>query len=354
MTDISLTVDFAPAAAARGRENARTATGVPLPVRVALLRQHGTASQAFSATYQPELEHFGDERGFLAYKKVGRTTLVLSDPIAPPENIPDLISRFLQEHRDVGFWHLSAPIAKILAARGFTVNAMGHDTWIDLATYTFTGPQKQNLRGAVNRMVKRGFVTRESSLAEVGIDKVKAMSDEWRQGRTVRNDEVAFLNRPLVLAEEPDVRRFFTFDSQGKLVAFGFFDPIYEGGEVVGYLSQHNRHLPEADSKVHFAIKHVAIETFQKEGRKVLNLGLAPLADVLQDEEFKSNRSWVTARYFNFSFNNWLINRYIYPLKGILAHRRTFRGEQRHTYYAFNRRPSLPRILKMMRASKVI
>ena len=51
---------------------------------------------------------------------------------------------------------------------------------------------------------------------------------------------------------KPDVR--FAFDRHGKLV---------------GYTSQHNRHLPETDATVHFAIKRVAIETFQKEGPKV-------------------------------------------------------------------------------------
>jgi lysylphosphatidylglycerol synthetase-like protein (DUF2156 family) len=353
MRDISPPTGFAPTYARRPHAEASSASDVPLPVRVGLLRQHGTAGQSYSATYQEGLEHFGDERGFLAYKKVGGTAFILSDPIAPPENVPGLISRFLEEHRNVSFWYLSAPVARILAERGFTVNAIGHDTIIDLKSYTFEGRKKQNLRTCINRMVKGGFTTREATLTEVGIDKVRAMSEEWRQTRTIRNDEVAFLNRPLVLKEEPDIRRFFTFDSEGKLVAFGFFDPLYENGEIVGYMSQHNRHLQEADSMVHFAIKRLAIETFQKEGRKVLNLGLAPLADVLEEEEFKAHRSWAAAQYFNFGFNNWLVNRYMYPVKGILAHRQAFRGEQEWVYFAFNRRPVLPHILKMMRASKV-
>jgi lysylphosphatidylglycerol synthetase-like protein (DUF2156 family) len=354
MTDMSLTVGFGPIDFVRSHEHARTATGVSPAIRIALLRQHGTASQSYSATFQSGLEHFGDERGFLAYKKVGSTALVLSDPLAPRENIPDLIARFLKEHPDAGFWYLSRPVAQILAARGFYVNAMGHDTSIDLATYDFTGAKKKPLREAVNRMVKRGFVTRECSLAEVGVDKVKAVSDAWRQTRTMRNDEVAFLNRPLVLAEELDVRRFFTFDRDDKLVAFGFFDPVYESGKLVGYTSQHNRHLPEADCMVHFAIKRVAIETFQKEGLKVLHLGLSPFADVLEDEEFKSNKNWTTAHYFNFAHKNWLFNRYIYPNKGIEAHRRVYRGVQQQNYYAFNRLPSLPRILKLARACKIV
>src|SRR6516225_2165972 len=167
-----------------GATGATVATGVPLAVRAALLRQHGSASQAFSAAYQPGLEHFGDERGFLAYTKVGRTALVLSDPLAPRENIPDLIARFLKEHPDAGFWHLSPAVAKILAERGFYINAMGPEIWIELPTYTFSGDKKKQLREAFNRMIKRSFVTRESTLAEVGVDRVKAVSDAWPETRT--------------------------------------------------------------------------------------------------------------------------------------------------------------------------
>jgi phosphatidylglycerol lysyltransferase len=355
MSDISISLRLRPArATAGGRECARRAIGVTAAVRIALLRQYGASSQAYSATFQAGLEHFGDERGFLAFKRVGRTALVLSDPLAPPENIPDLISRFLKEHPDAGFWHLSPAVAKILAERGFYINAMGPEIWIELPTYTFSGDKKKQLREAFNRMIKRSFVTRESTLAEVGVDRVKAVSDAWPETRTIRSGEVGFLNRPLVLAEELDVRRFFTFDRDGNLVAFSFFDPIYEAGKLVGYGSQHNRHLPEADHMVNFAIKRVAIETFQREGLKVLHLGISPFADVLQDNEFKSSKSWMTSHYFNFAYKSWLFNRYVYPNKGIAAHRRLFRGMQRQTYYAFNRRPSLPRVLKLLRACNIV
>jgi hypothetical protein len=62
----------------------------------------------------------------------------------------------------------------------------------------------------------------------------------------------------------------------------------------------------------------------------------------------------VTAFYFNFGFHNWLVNRFLIAVKGIVAHRRQYDGIQQQTYYAFNRRPSLPRILKLMRACKMI
>jgi len=328
-------------------------TAVPLEIRTALFRQHGSASQAYSATFQGGLQHFGDERGFLAYKAVGSTALVLSDPLAPLQNISDLISRFLQRYPDVGFWYVSRPVAYILGDRGFFVNAMGPDTWIDLTSYNFNGPKKKPLREAVNRMVKRGFVTRECTLDEIGIDKVKAVSDAWRQRRTIRHGEVCFLNRPLVLAEEPEIRRFFTFDRDGKLVAFGFFEPVYEGGKLIGYTSQHNRHLPEADTMVHFAIKRVAIEAFQKEGLKVVHLGLSPFADVAF-EEFGFHTHGMTREYFKWAYKSWLFNRFFYACKGLEAHKRVYRGLQAQNFYCFNTLPSLPRVLKMARACNII
>jgi lysylphosphatidylglycerol synthetase-like protein (DUF2156 family) len=216
-----------------------------------------------------------------------------------------------------------------------------------------TVPCSVNLLALLARF-KGGFVTRECSLAEVGIDKVKAVSDAWCNSRNMHHGEPAFLSRPLVLAEEPDVRRFFAFDRDGKLVAFAVFDPVYEGGEVVGYTSQHNRHLPEADAMVHFAITRSAIETFQKEGLKVLHLGLSPFADVLKDQEFKANKNWMTSQYFAYAYKNWLFNRYVYPNQALEAYKRVYRGVQAQTYYAFNSLPSLPRLLKVMRACNVM
>lgn len=328
-------------------------SAVPLDVRVALLRQYGSASQSYSATFQPGLQHFGDERGFIAYKMQWGTAMVLSDPVAPEANFGDLIGRFLRQHADGAFWNISRRVADVLAPLGFSVNEMGPDSWIDLTSYDFKGAKKQNLRTATNRMISGGFVTRESSLAEAGPDDVQRVSDAWRRTRQNHNRETAFLNRPLVLAEELDVRRFFTFDRDGKLVAFQFFDPIYSAGDIVGYMSQHSRHLPEADAAVHVAIKRTAIETFQKEGKKYLCLGLSPFADI-EDKDFANYRSWLVQRSFRFAYANRLFNRYVYAVQGLDTHKRVFRGTPRQTYCAMNTGPSLPRIAKLMVACNVV
>ena len=322
---------------------------VPVDIRIALLRQHGSFSQAYSAALQPGLQHFGNRNGFLAYRVVGSTTMVLSDPVAPADLHVELIARFLGEHSDVGFWQISRSVAEILASRGFFINEIGPENRIDLAAYDFSGREKRNLRNALNRLIKSGHIIKEASIGEVGEDRVRMVSESWRQMHTVRNREVAFLSRPMVIGEELDIRTIFTFGPDGNLVAFAVYDPIYECGQVVGYTAQHSRHRTDADSLVQTAMRRFAIERFKAEGKKCLFLGLAPLASI-DDKDFLPYRNWLVRRSFRFAYESGLFNRYIYPLKAIHAHKRQFRGSTDQTYYAFNRTPSLPRLIKVLRA----
>jgi len=335
---------------------------IALDIRFSLLHQHGSFSQAYSATVQPGLEYFGDEQGFIAYKMVGATALVLSDPVAPRQHHDLLIRRFLGEQHDACFCQVSHPVAKLLSSFGFFVNEFGAESRIDLAGYDFSGQGKRHLRNATNRTDRLGYVIRECSIAEVGADTVQAVSDVWKRTRTVRNREVSFLSRPVVFSAEPDVRWFFCFAHDGKLLAFGMFDPVYELGRVVGYAAQAHRHLPDADSLVQQAIKRRAIETFKAEGRKWLFIGIAPFAGIhdwrrvdaagAAGQEFR--RNWLVRRTFRLAYKSALINRFIYPWKTICEHKLQFRGALPQTYYAFNKSPSLPRLLKVLRACDIL
>ena len=165
----------------------------------------------------------------------------------------------------------------------------------------------------------------------------------------MRRHEVAFLNRPFVFAEEPDVRRFFTYDADGRLAAFGFFDPVYANGAVTGY-SISTRQRPDVDSMVGHALKRCAIEVFQNEGRRWAYLGLSPVAGI-EDKDFEHN--WLVRRALRFAYTNWAFNRFIYPLQNHAAHKRQFGGIVEQTYFAFNTLPSLPRLVKMLRACRI-
>jgi lysylphosphatidylglycerol synthetase-like protein (DUF2156 family) len=241
---------------------------------------------------------------------------------------------------DVSFCQVSHPTAKLLAGMGFKVNGMGTDIRIDLTNY-----KRKTLRRALNRVTNNGCVIKEGSSASIGIDRIEAVSEGWRQTRTYKDREVCFLNRPIVHGDEVDVRKFFAFDRDGKLVAFSFYDPIYQDGKVTGYSTSFKRRLPEVDPLICYAILQSAIDAFRQEGRNALYLGLSPMADI-EDKAFR--HSSFLSVCFGHAFVCPLFNRFIYPLQGHHAHKREFRGTPEQTYFAFNKGLSGLRALKML------
>jgi lysylphosphatidylglycerol synthetase-like protein (DUF2156 family) len=93
------------------------------------------------------------------------------------------------------------------------------------------------------------------------------------------------------------------------------------------------------------------MESFQKEGKRYLFLGLSPLANI-EDKEFAYN--WVVRRTFRFAYENALINRFLYPLQKLTKYKGAFAGTAAQSYYAFNRHPSLPRLIKVLSACTLI
>ena len=84
--------------------------------RLTQLRQHGGFTLAYSAASQDNLEYFGSERGYIAYRMVGTTAHALADPIAAPEDRERLICEFIAAKSDVCFCQVSRPTAEILSA----------------------------------------------------------------------------------------------------------------------------------------------------------------------------------------------------------------------------------------------
>jgi lysylphosphatidylglycerol synthetase-like protein (DUF2156 family) len=116
-------------------------------------------------------------------------------------------------------------------------------------------------------------------------------------------------------------------------------------------VSQQNRYRPDCDSLVQVATVRSAIEKFQAEGKKWLFLGLSPFAG-LQDRDFLYD--WWVRKAFKRCYENSLFNRFVYSLQGHATHKRQFRGIETQTYYAFNQRPSVPRLLKLLWACNIL
>ena len=313
------------------REQDAVETDVSLDDRIAAFEQHGDFSMAWSTVVQPLLSHFGDAEGYVAYRTRWNQTIALGDPVCSSADIETLLSIFIDQHKRPSFVQISSATAEVLAKHNYRINEIGLDTTIPLAEYDFKGKHKEWLRYADNWTRRRGFEVRECTFSDVRDTDVEAVSEAWRKTRTVKRKEVRFLNRPIVLQDEPNVRKFFLFDPEGKIIAFVFLDPLFHDGKINGYVTSIKRRLPDAPIYSEQAIMKTIIEVLKEEGIAELRLGLSPCASVEQSG-YKESR-WLRM-LFQRAFKSPMVNRRAYNLTGHAKYKNRFRGREEKVYLA--------------------
>ena len=320
-------------------------SGMSRRLRMDLFSRFGDFSMAYSTAVQPKLTYFGDQDGYLAYRQRWGMDFVLGDAVASAQQTPNLVDNFIGTHKRLSFCQIRRPLAEILSQRGFYINEMGVDTTLRLSDYNFDGKHKEWLRYAANWTAKRDFKILEAGFDQITPDQVEEVSETWRITRTVKRKEVRFLNRPIVLHDEQNVRKFFLLSPERKLLAFVFLDPIFRDGNVIGYVTSFKRRHPEAPLYAEHAIMKRIIETLKQEGVEQLNLGLSPLAGI-QDKDFRCNP--MTSGLFRRMFDSKWLNRYCYNVVGHAEYKSRFRGEEEKVYFASQSRFNTPRLLALI------
>ena len=243
------------------------------------------------------------------------------------------------------FCQVSRSTAEVLAGLDYYVNPMGIDTILRLDDYTLGGKKKEWLRYAGNWMERRGYRVEEASFDQVGADCVEQISEAWRATRTVKQKEVRFLNRPIVLEEEPDVRKFYLIAPEDQPIGFVFLDPLYRDGKIIGYATAFKRRHPSAPRYGEQAIMKHIIEKLKSESVGQLNLGLSPMASMAATE-FPASAT--TAWLFKRTFQSSIINRHAYHLQGHADYKRRFHGSEEPYYLAMPSRFSPRRLAALL------
>ncbi|MEZ6046952.1 MAG: DUF2156 domain-containing protein [Planctomycetaceae bacterium] len=305
------------------------------------LQECGNFSLAYH-TLQSGLSYHESDWGYIAYEKKWGYTFVLADPVVEPLGRAAALDDFLQAHKKVCFCQISSETARLLQQRGFYINELGTEFEIDLPSYQISGKNKRHIKEAVNRLRNLGMQVVERSVDELDRNEVEAISHSWRDGKVVKENETRFLSRGIVIEDEEDVRKFYLIDADERIVAYIYFDPIYEDGEVIGYLSNIKRHREDAPRDFDFAMTWHAIQQFREEGKRILSLGMAPFYEIDdQDPEFKPNR--VTSYCLNKIYQH--SKKSLLNFEGMAAHKRRYRGESFKVYYASQARFNLLRLL---------
>ncbi|MFP5076654.1 phosphatidylglycerol lysyltransferase domain-containing protein [Rhizobium sp. YIM 134829] len=324
--------------------------GLSVAGRLALCREHGDFSVAYSSAVQDGLRYFGDEHGYLAYATKMGHSFVLGDPVAAPSARADYLRAFVAEGKAPCFVQIGPETAEVLSGLGYRVNQIGVDTLLAFDRHSFSGKRNETVRYSERWLVKQGYQLIECDGTVGSRAAIKALSKKWRAGRVVHRREMAFLNRPFRTELMPDMRRFLVLDPGGEPVAVIDFDPIYSAGRVIGYTTAFKRRLPDASSHAEIGLTKFAADRFRSEGRSRLTLGLSPLAG-LAPSGYPESAVW--AWLFARAFHSPRINARFFNLQGQAAFKRRFHGEEVPTYIAFKRGTPLE-MLALLRVLKTM
>lgn len=95
--------------------------------------------------------------------------------------------------------------------------------------------------------------------------------------------------------------------------------------------------------------KH-AVDRFREEGRRIVTLGLSPLAGICASG-FSESQFWNTM--FRRAFESRMVNNRIFNLQGQAAFKRRFHGEEEPVYVAF-RKGTLAEMTGLLRLCKAL
>lgn len=304
--------------------SARRETPPPLPAaaafsfeeRMTYLKKYGGHCMSFS-TLQPGMRFFDvPGKGFIAYMQKWGSQMVLSDPVCHEDDREFMIREFLQTHKHAGFVQVTEPVARLMHERfGFFATQFGVETIVDLKNWNLSGKKKQILRTSLNQCRKNGIVIRECRHET----RHHALSQKWMSTRKIKNREIGFLIRPMVMDHEEETRKFFAYQGD-ELVGFAFFDPIYQDGRIVSYVPNISRFSQRFRQGIFYSLMAHAIETFKAEGISYLNLGLSIL---VLDEDDKPSESKVLKNIERLLFR---YGNFIYNFKGIAFTKSRFCG----------------------------
>ncbi len=293
-----------------------------LTERITYLKQYGNHSMSYSAL-QPKMSYFDiEDVGYIAYRKQWGTVVCLGDPVCSLKNREHLIAAFMFKFKNPVFIQVSQSVASLIHEKtGFYATQFGKETLIDLKAWSTSGKKKQVIRTAINHAKKENICVKES----YGEMAYRNLSDSWLKTRKCKGREIIFLIRPMEMDYKEGTRRFFAYQGD-EVIGFVFFDPIYENGQVVGYVPNISRGSEKFPQGIFYTLMAHAFETFKEEGVPYVYLGLSPLA---LDYPVKAHES--KALRWMLEFTGKHLN-YFYNFKGIEFTKSRFRGVEEPTY----------------------
>jgi phosphatidylglycerol lysyltransferase len=221
-----------------------------------------------------------DRSAVLAYKVVGRTAVVLGEPIGSPAGCIAAARGFLEfcdgNGWTVGFHQVTGAGRERLAGVGLHSLKVGETAVLPVDEFDLSTPKHKSLRSALRRIERSGcrVVVLDQPIDAATMDALRDVSDAWlalgghrERTFTLGRFDADYLRSTTVLA---------LLDAKGQIVAFVNLLPTYQSVNGNFDLMRRSADAPNGAMEALFV---AMIERCRAQGLAGLDLGMVPFAN---------------------------------------------------------------------------
>ncbi|GAB3614349.1 phosphatidylglycerol lysyltransferase domain-containing protein [Humibacter ginsengisoli] len=254
-----------------------------------LLRRHGGGTLGFMATWPGNRTWFAETgEAAVTYRLVGRTAIVLSDPVCAPADVSRTFTEFIRWCDDNGqttaFYSLHNQVAALTGGNGWKAIQVGVESIISVESFSLSGKRKQNIRTAINRAGREGVQAVWTAFEQLDASqrgRLRALSKSWKQGKPL--PEMGFTLGRFEQLADPDVRLMLAVSQDGTITAITSWLPSYRDDACVGYtLDVMRRGADAMPGSVEFLIAATVLRA-KDDGMEFVSLSGSPLAAAPSD-----------------------------------------------------------------------
>lgn len=270
-----------------------------------LVNAYGQNPSAYLTLEDDKTLFFGKTvEGVVPYGTVGDTVIINGDPICAPENFEALLQEFHDfcTNASYNMFYLSVTDKYLdyYKKMDYAVVKCGEEARFDLATYDIKGKKGAKMRANINKATRAGITVKEYKVSEKREPLIDAefdrISSEWLDGKS--SSQLAFTLGGVGLENPMDKRYFYGYDENGIMQGFIVFCPFEDG-----YMADVTRRGKDAPGGIMQKIMFEAFQVFKEEGAKWGSMGLAPLAN-LTDEEGQNSGAEKLLAFIYENLNN--------------------------------------------------
>jgi len=296
------------------------------------LKKYGKNSLSYLTLSNDLSFYTGDWNGYIAYKNIFKTAVILGDPIIPESELSIGIRDFKNfcssKNIHMCFFLCTNRVIKTLVEEKFKGFVVGSEAIVDLDRFTFSGKKGWSIRSSINFAQKNKMVVEEYKFKKKRSFKIEnelyGITKEWCKIKKMPELNFAFGHVDFDAFEDA---RYFICKHNGKIVGFLTYFPIFG---VQSYYLDLSRRMINAPRG---AIDYLFVKSFEilkGEGVKKIHIGYSPVP-------YQSN-SYLSSNLFT-CFKPFL--EFFYPSQSEFFFKNKYATEWQPNYFFYHPRISM-------------